>query len=114
MTSIGGPGGIGGTGDSGGADRAEPAGDASAEPAANTGVADVAAATAPAVAASTIEALAAELAAGRLTPREGVRDLIERLVATGELDTVQRAELRELLTDLVTHDPYLGALVGRL
>jgi hypothetical protein len=68
-----------------------------------------------AVAASTIEALAAEVAAGRLSSREVTRELIDRLVETaGGIGVAERAELRELLLDLVTNDPTLGGLVGRL
>jgi len=30
------------------------------------------------------------------------------------MDATERAELRELLTDLVANDPYLGALANRV
>jgi hypothetical protein len=66
--------------------------------------------TAPA---SDIEALAAEVAAGRLTPREAIDRLVDATAGPG-LDATERAELRELLTDLVANDPYLGGLVGRI
>ncbi|TMQ08706.1 MAG: hypothetical protein E6J90_39600 [Deltaproteobacteria bacterium] len=106
MSSIGGPGGAGpgGSGESGGPDGVEPA--------ARTAQGDPAAAPAP-VAARTLEALAAELAAGRLAPHDAARALVERIAATGALDAAQRTELRQLLTDLVTNDPYLRDLVGR-
>jgi hypothetical protein len=60
-----------------------------------------------------IEALAAEVAAGRLTPHEAIDRLVEATAGPG-IDAAERAELRELLTDLVTNDPYLGGLVGRI
>jgi hypothetical protein len=63
--------------------------------------------------ASDVEALAAEVAAGRLTPREAIDQLVEATADPG-LDAAERAELRELLTDLVANDPYLGGLVGRI
>jgi len=111
MTAIrgrGGPGDIAGGSDADALDRADPA----------ARIEDLAGAAAPAqraVAASTIEALAAEVAAGRLSSREVTRELIDRLVETaGGIDVAERAELRELLFDLVTNDPTLGGLVGRL
>jgi len=63
--------------------------------------------------ASDIEALAAEVAAGRLTQREALDRLVEATAGPG-LDAAERAELRELLTDLVANDPYLGGMVGRI
>ncbi|MEO7729759.1 MAG: hypothetical protein ABIY55_02220 [Kofleriaceae bacterium] len=60
-----------------------------------------------------VAALAAEVAAGRLTPHEAIDRLVEATAGPG-LDASERAELRELLTDLVTNDPHLGALVGRI
>ena len=60
-----------------------------------------------------LQALAAEVAAGRLTPHEAIDRLVEATAGPG-LDASERAELRELLTDLVTNDPHLGALVGRI
>lgn len=114
MTSIGGPGGIGGPkGPSGptdidaadaaeGADAADAAGDvADVERAAATGHTP------------DIDALAAEIAAGRLTAREAIDRLVDA-TATPEMDAAERAELRELLTDLVANDPYLGSLANRV
>ena len=60
-----------------------------------------------------IDALAAEVAAGRLTPHEALERLVDA-TAGPELGPAERAELRELLTDLVANDPYLGALAGRI
>src|SRR5687767_6795454 len=107
MTSIGGPSGIGGPkgpnaldgpdeiAEAG--DVAEVATDAAIERAAATGHAP------------DIDALSAEVAAGRLTAREAIDRLVEA-TATAEMDAADRAELRELLTDLVASDPYLGGL----
>src|SRR5687767_2495322 len=106
--SIGGPGGIGGpkgpTGPSGvdGADAVDDvAGDAAVERAAGTGRA------------ADIDALAAEVAAGRLTAREAIDRLVDA-TATPDMDATERAELREILTDLVANDPYLGGLANRV
>jgi len=115
MTTIGGPGGIGGPRGPSAPDGAEAAHGADGI----TGDVATGSTRAPAhVAATTaLDVLAAELAAGRLTPHEATGALIERLVeATGgpAMDAAERAELRELLTDLVTNDPYLGDLVGRI
>jgi hypothetical protein len=61
--------------------------------------------------------LAADLAAARVTAHEATRALIEHVIETTEgaaIDATARAELRQLLTDLVAHDPYLGGLVRRI
>lgn len=105
MSTIGGPGGIGGprgpAGPEGPSDIDDVAGDTPVE-------------QAPAAApASDVEALAAEVAAGRLTQREAIDRLVDA-TAGPELDASARAELRELLTDLAAHDPYLGSLIGRI
>ena len=107
MTGIGGPGGIGGpkgpTGPTGpteidGPDAATDIADVAAtERAAGTGLAP------------DIDALSAEVAAGRLTAHEAIEQLVDA-TATADMDQADRAELRELLTDLVANDPYLGAL----
>ncbi len=107
MTSIGGPGGIGGPKGPVGPQGPEDLGD----------VADVngsreTAAAAPATPGS-IDALAADLAAGKLTPHEAIDRLVEA-TATPELGAAERAELRELITDLVANDPHLAALANRL
>ncbi len=114
MSTIGGPGGIGGpTGPSGpdgpeGVDGADGV-DGPTDVAPDTGVA----ATTAATASTAIDGLAAEIAAGRLTPREAIDQLVEA-TAGPELGATERAELRELLTDLIANDPHLGALVGRV
>lgn len=105
MTTIDGPGGIGGPNGPGGpegpSEIEDVPGDAPVEqPHGPTGASDV-------------SALACEIAAGRLTQREAIDRLIEA-TAGPELDATERAELRELLTDLVANDPYLGGLAGRI
>jgi hypothetical protein len=104
MTAIDGPRGIGGPeapgGPEGTSEIDDVAGDAPIEAAGTTGASDAL-------------ALAAEIAAGRLTQREAIDRLVEATAGPG-LDATERAELRELLTDLVANDPYLGGLVGRI
>lgn len=60
-----------------------------------------------------IDKLAAEVAAGRLTPREAIDQLVEA-TATPELSPTERAELRELLAALVENDPYFAGLTDRV
>lgn len=60
-----------------------------------------------------IDRLAAEVAAGRLTPREAIDQLVEA-TATPDLSPTERAELREMLADLVANDPYFGGLANRV
>lgn len=122
MTTIGGPGGIGGPKPPGGpdgpsalddVDRIEQTGDAggvAAQPAVDQAQRSAAA--------GDVAALAAEIAAGRLTPREAVERLVDAMAgppgAAGEQAAAERAELRELLADLVANDPYLASLIGRI
>jgi len=117
MSSIGGPGGIGGPKGPTGptsvdgperADRADGVDD----------IGDVADAGAVERAAGTgrsadIDALSADVAAGRLTAKEAIDRLVDA-AATADMDATERAELREMLTDLVANDPYLGALANRV
>lgn len=109
MSGIGGPGGIGGpkgpTGSQGPGD-VDDVGDVGVE-------SGIEAATA-ARAAGGLEAMAAEIAAGRLTPREAVDQLVDEIAGSDQLGAGERAELRELLTDLVANDPYLQSIVGRI
>jgi hypothetical protein len=126
MSPIGGPGGIGGpsgpkgpsapTGvdgaegvdDVAGPDRLDRAGEVG-DVEATTGAAPTAAVGGPA----DVDALAAEIAAGRLTPREAIDRLVDATAGPG-LGPAERAELRELLTELVASDPYLAGLAGRI
>ena len=103
--TIGGPGGIGGPkGPTGPSDIDAPEG--------VDDVADVERAS-EATRSPDIDALSAEVAAGRMTAREAIDRLVDA-TATADMDAAERAELRELLTDLVANDPYLGALANRV
>ena len=109
MSSIGGPGGIGGPkGPSGpgGVDKTDDVGDIGEV----ADVGEVGGATG--VAPGQLDALANEIAAGRLSPREAIEQLVAQ--AGADLPAGERAELRELLTDLVASDPYLAGLAGRV
>jgi hypothetical protein len=70
--------------------------------------------TTAARAADGLEAMASEIAAGRLSPREAVDKLVEEIAGSDALGATERAELRDLLTDLVANDPYLQSIVGRV
>jgi hypothetical protein len=109
MSTIGGPGGIGGPKGPKGPDGPDDASSIDDVDAARTdAVADAGSITPP-----DVEALANEIAAGRLTAGEAIDRLVEA-TAGPELGAAERAELREMLTDLVANDPYLGRLVGRI
>ena len=121
--SIGGPAGPGGPGEADetheiDAHGAHGAHGAAPEAAATRDVADVTrgAGVDPAqgpAAAGELARLSADVAAGRLSPREAVDRLVDVTAGPG-LGAAERAELRELLTDLVANDPYLGGLIGRI
>lgn len=114
MSGIGGPGGIGGPKGPGGPDG--PDGPDNIDDVAGAdgadGVDGVDGATEMADT-SDIDRLAAEVAAGRLTPREAIDQLVEA-TATPDLSPAERAELREMLSDLVANDPYFGGLANRV
>ena len=106
MSGIGGPGGVGGPKGPGGPQGPDDVHDAS-----EVGdVSDVASA-APT---GNIDKLAADIAAGRLTPQQAVDRLVDEIAGTQELAETERAELREMMTDLIANDPNLAALVGRI
>ena len=120
MTTIGGPGGIGGPKAPGAPDGPSELSEVSepSQPSQLSGLDGVAGDAAiehahAATAAGDVEALAAEVAAGRLTQREAIDRLVDATAGPG-LGAAERAELRELLTDLVANDPYLGGLIGRV
>ena len=106
MSTIGGPGGIGGPKGPGGPSDVD----------GPDGLDDVGAldTTTAARAADGLEAMASEIAAGRLSPREAVDKLVDDIAGSDALGATERAELRELLTDLVENDPYLQSIVGRV
>ena len=102
MSTIGGPGGIGG-----------PKGPDDVGEAADVERADKNTATAATSTTSDVDALAAEVAAGRLTPQEAI-DRIVDATAASDLGPAERAELREMLVELIANDPYLGTLANRV
>lgn len=108
MTTIDRPGGPGGVGSPKGA--AGPDAPPAIEELAGEPAVEAAAGAAPP---TDIDALAADLAAGRLTAREAIDRLVEATAGPG-LDPAERAELRELLRDLIANDPHLGDLIGRI
>jgi hypothetical protein len=101
----GGPGGVGGPKGPGGPDELDDVADVGTD-------STVSSATA-AKAAGGLEAMASEIAAGRLTPREAVDKIVDEIAGTDQLGAGERAELREMLSDLVENDPYLQSLVQR-
>ena len=118
MSTIGGPGGIGGPKGPKGPDGPSSIDDVDdvdntdpTAPAETAGVAE--SRTISGAGPVDVDALAGEIAAGRLTPHEAIDRLVEA-TAGPDLDAAERAELREMLTDLVANDPYLGRLVGRI
>ena len=98
MTSIGGPGGIGGPKGPSGPDGPDQLGELSEAPAAAE--------------TKGLDATLAQLRAGQLTPREAIDRMVDE--AGAGLGQTERAELRELIVDLVANDPYLSSLVGRV
>ena len=100
MASIGGPGGIGGPKGPSGVDRPDEL----------EGAADVASTEK----AGQFDAIAADIAAGKMTPQEAVERMVDEIAGHEDLAAADRAELRELLADLVANDPYLSGLLGRI
>lgn len=109
MSGIGGPGGVGGPKGPGGPQGPDDVDDV--HDASEVGDVGQVAGTAPA---GNIDALAADLAAGRLTPQQAVDRLVDEIAGTQELDASERAELEELMHDLIKNDPNLAALVARI
>lgn len=106
MSGIGGPGGVGGPKGPGGPSDVDGPDGLDGDVALDSSTA--------ARAAGGLEAMASEIAAGKLTPREAVDKLVDEIAGSDSLGSTERAELRELLTDLVENDPYLQSIVGRL
>lgn len=59
-----------------------------------------------------VDALASELSAGRITPRQALDALVE--AAGADLGPTERAELREILGELLANDPHLRSLTSSL
>jgi hypothetical protein len=117
MSTIGGTGGIGGpkgpAGPGGPGDLDGPDATAAADP--TTAPAQAAASSATgATGQADLAAIAADIAAGKLTPREAVDRLVDQIAGTEVLDPADRAELREMMADLVANDPHLQGLLGRV
>lgn len=109
--SVGGPSGIGGPQGPGGPTGPDgPDGPGAADA---TDAVDSAATVEHAENTADIDRLAAEVAAGKLTPKEAIDQLVEA-TATPDLSPTERAELRELLADIVANDPYFGGLANRV
>jgi len=102
MSTIGGPGGVGG-----------PKGPDDVADAAEIEGADRSTATTATSTTSDVDALAAEVAAGRLTPQEAIDRIVDGTVAS-DLGPAERAELREMLVELIANDPFLGTLANRV
>lgn len=114
MSTIGGPGGIGGPKGPQGADA--PEGPEGPEGPAEAGAPSVAAkpASVGATGDAHLDAIASDIAAGKLTPREAVDKLVDQMAGTDALEPADRAELREMMADLVANDPHLQGLLGRI
>ena len=108
MSTIGGPGGIGGPKGPKGPDASDAADDVG-----EIAGGDAAEAT-QGVGQADIDAIASDVAAGKLTPREAVDRLVDQIAGTDVLDPADRAELREIMSDLVANDPHLQSLLGRV
>ena len=109
--SVGGPSGIGGPQGPGG--PTGPDGPDGPESAGEADAIDSASSVEHAENTADIDRLAAEVAAGKLTPKEAIDQLVEA-TATPDLSPAERAELRELLADIVANDPYFGGLADRM
>lgn len=59
-----------------------------------------------------VDALANELSAGRITPKQALDALVE--AAGADLGPTERAELREILGELLANDPHLRGLASSL
>ncbi|HEY1557300.1 MAG TPA: hypothetical protein VGF94_20830 [Kofleriaceae bacterium] len=114
MSSVGGPGGVGGPKGPGGIDRADAATETDAagevDPHAGAGSIEGGQRAAP----SELDRIAADVAAGKLSAREAVDRMVDQMAGSQHLEPAERAELRELLAELVANDPYLSGLLGRI
>jgi hypothetical protein len=110
MSTIGGPGGIGGP--------KGPQGPDAPEGPDETGAPSESIATSAtgvnATGDANLDAIASEIAAGKLTPREAVDKLVDQMAGSDALEPADRAELREMMADLVANDPHLQGLLGRI
>jgi hypothetical protein len=114
MSTIGGPGGIGGPKGPKGPDGPDSPDSNDGPDKLSGGRGPDAAAAAGATGQADIDAIASDIAAGKLTPREAVDKLVDQIAGTDVLDPADRAELREMMADLVANDPHLQGLLGRI
>lgn len=107
MSTIGGPGGIGGPkgpkGPDGSGDIDDVADVTDIRGAKTEGVGDV-----------QLDAIANDIAAGKLSPQQAVDRLVDQIAGSDALDPADRAELREMMADLVANDPHLQGLLNRV
>ncbi|MFT3691813.1 MAG: hypothetical protein QM831_01645 [Kofleriaceae bacterium] len=104
MSTIGGPGGIGGPKGPKGPDGPDDIDD----------VADVRGAKTEGVGDVQLDAIANDIAAGKLSPQQAVDRLVDQIAGSDVLDPADRAELREMMADLVANDPHLQGLLNRV
>lgn len=97
MTGIGGPGGIGGPKGPSGPSDIDDVGEA---------------AEAPQVSSKQLDAMVESLKSGQLTPQQAIDRMVDD--ASVGMGPAEKADLRELIVDLVANDPYLASLVGRI
>ncbi len=113
MSTIGGPGGIGGPKGPQGPDAPEGP-DGPGETGAPSESVAASATGVKATGDANLDAIASDIAAGKLTPREAVDKLVDQMAGTDVLEPADRAELREMMADLVANDPHLQGLLGRI
>lgn len=107
MSTIGGPGGIGGPKGPKGPDGPDDIDDVA-------DVADVRGAKTEGVGDVQLDAIANDIAAGKLSPQQAVDRLVDQIAGSDALDPADRAELREMMADLVANDPHLQGLLNRV
>jgi uncharacterized membrane protein len=121
MTGIGGPSGVGPKGPGGidpagsndaSSDISEGTEAARSDPASGSSASAQAERSGAAAGLHSMDALAAEIAAGRLTPRQAIDYLVD--AAGAQLDPADRVEFRDMLTDLFANDPHLRSLITNL
>ena len=105
MSSIGGPSGVGGPKGPGGVDRPDGAGEV-----AETREAAPSERAAP----GEFDRIAADIASGKLTAQQAIDRMVDEIADSQHLGAPERAELREMLADLVANDPYLSSLLNRV
>ena len=108
MSSIGGPSGVGGPKGPGGVDGPHEAGEAGEV--AETHEAAASERAQP----GEFDRIAADIASGKLTAQQAIDRMVDQIADSQHLGAPERAELREMLAELVANDPYLSSLLNRL